>query len=88
MDSMDGNGNKVLAVKNWHVVLTLVLWLTMAVASYATANAKITELERRVENLEQQRVSKNEFDIAVQDIQRRLGRIEDKLDDRTPSHRP
>lgn len=31
-----GNANQVFVVKNWHAVLTLVLWLFTAVVSYAT----------------------------------------------------
>ena len=78
------NGGKVIAVKNWHVVLTLVSWLVLAVGSYATqkamTQAQLDDLTRRVQQLETERVSKPEFDMAVQDIERRLTRIEDKLD--------
>lgn len=52
-----------------------VFWLE----HWARASASV-DLTRRVGQLETERVSKPEFDIAVQDIERRLGRIEDKLD--------
>lgn len=76
------NGNKIVAVKNWHVFLTLASWLIMAAASYATQKTQLDDLTRRVQQLEIERVSKPEFDMAVQDIKERLARIETAVDRR------
>ena len=76
------NGNKIVAIKNWHVFLTLASWLVLAAASYATQKAQLDDLTRRVQQLEIERVSKPEFDMAVQDIKERLARIETAVDRR------
>lgn len=79
MPETNGNGAKVLSVKNWHVVLTLVAWLALAVASWATQKTQLDDLARRVSALEEQRVTKNEFEMAIQDLKDRLNDIKERI---------
>lgn len=76
------DSNRIVAVKNWHVFLTLATWLFLSAASYATQKTQLDDLTRRVQQLEIERVSKPEFDMAVQDIKERLARIETAVDRR------
>ncbi len=79
MPETDGNGGKIIAIKNWHVVLTIVAWLALAVASWATQKVQLEDLTRRVAQLEDQRVSKSEFEQAIQDLKDRLSDIREQI---------
>lgn len=79
MPEQNGDNGKVLTVRNWHVVLTLLVWLALAVASWATQKAQVDDLTRRVAQLEEQRVTKAEFEMAIQDLKDRLTDIKDRL---------
>jgi len=69
----------IISVKNWHVVLAFMLWVVQAIWSYATLRAQSDENTRRVNKLEETNVH-DRFQEFQQDIQRRLQRIEDKID--------
>ena len=75
----DSDG-KILAVKNWHVVLTLLFWLATALLSYATLRADTNDNTRRISDMEKTHVRKEQFDELRDDIIRRLDRIETKVD--------
>lgn len=84
---MDGESNgRILAVKNWHVLLTLAFWLVTAVLSYAKLSADTSDNTRRIQDMEQQHVRKEQFSELRDDIIHRLDRIETKVDaERTPA---
>ena len=72
---------KVLQIKSWQVFLTLLLWLMWAVASYTSLRADANESQRRIRDLEQRRVVTEDLYAEGQKaLERRLARIEDKLD--------
>lgn len=78
---MENNGiGRVLVVKNWHVVLTLILWAGTMVAGWATLRADTSQNSRDIEQMKRDTVSKDRFEQLKEDILRRLQRIEEKLD--------
>ena len=84
----NGDGGNVIVVKNWHVVLTLVGWLVIASASYASMNAAIAENTRRIQKLEEQpSVTFKQYDAGVTDLKQRLERIERHLDAQDSQHK-
>ncbi len=78
---MKENGSRPLIVKDWHVVLTILLALGSFVAAFITLKDKADETERRVHELEQRRlIDKDQFDDYKATLQLQLNRIEAKLD--------
>lgn len=81
MTEPNGNGSgKLVQVKNWHVILILVLWAFTAIASYASLQAKTDQNSRDIERIREDQVSRQEFKEFHDDIIRRLDRIESKVD--------
>jgi hypothetical protein len=76
----NNGGGKVLAVKNWQVVLTLLLWLVLTVTQFVVVRAATEQNSRDIEEMKREHVSKERYEQFQEDIQRRLQRIEDKLD--------
>ena len=76
----DTNGGKVFVVKNWHIMLTLLLWAFTAIASYATLQSRTDQNTRDIERIRQDQVTREEFKEFHDDIIRRLDRIESKVD--------
>jgi len=75
----ESNG-KILQVKNWHVFLLLISWLASALFSYATLRGDTNDNTRRIQEMEQQHVRKEQFQELREDIIHRLDRIETKVD--------
>lgn len=80
MGNSEANGGKVLMVKNWQVILTLIAWLVLSVAQFVTVRTQADETARRVKDLEEQTVKDGQFKEFREDIIRRLDRIEGKVD--------
>jgi hypothetical protein len=76
----NGNGSKIFTVKNWHVVLTLIVWAATMLTGWVTVRAQTEQNQKDIEILKQNTVSKERYDEMREDILRRLQRIEDKLD--------
>jgi hypothetical protein len=81
MSTESNSGGQVMQVKNWHVVLTLLLWLIGGAMAFATLRAQADETERRVLELEKRpTVTYDQYQDGQQAIKERLTRIENKLD--------
>jgi len=76
----EAGSSRVLEVKNWHVLMAFVLWIAQAIWSYAVLNSQTQENTRAIQELRQDRVEKEQFQQFAADMQRRLQRIEDKID--------
>jgi hypothetical protein len=77
---MPEQNGRVIVVKNWHVVLTLILWAASMVAGWATLRAETSQNTRDIEEMKRDHVTKDQYSEFQEDIKRRLQRIEDKLD--------
>ena len=77
---MESNGGRVIVVKNWHVLLTLLLWAASFIAGWATLRAQTDDNTRRIQDMDEKHVRKEQFGELRDDIIRRLDRIERKVD--------
>ena len=82
------NGESIATVKNWHVILVLVSWLVIGVMGYADLRAQSNENERRIQTLESRPgVTLDQYQDGQHALERRLDRIETKVDDLESRHR-
>jgi uncharacterized protein HemX len=70
------NGGHFIVVKSWQTLLLLLGMMGSALAGYTVTKFQTEENTRRIETLEKDNVRKEQ----LEDVQRRLQRIEDKLD--------
>lgn len=80
---MENNAQKmpsVFVVKSWQGILILIAWLVLTVLQFASVRAQTEVNSRDIEQLKREQVTRDRFDEMRDDIQRRLQRIEDKLD--------
>jgi hypothetical protein len=81
VSNSEGNGNGVLVVKNWSVVLALVSWAVFCVGAFFTLKAQTDENTRRLLELEQRpAVTLMQYQDGQKVLEQRLDRIERKLD--------
>lgn len=78
---MPSENGAVVAVKNWHVVLTLITWLVVCTMAFSSLRAQSDEQERRIRDLEQRpAVTLQQYQDGQHVLEQRLDRIERKLD--------
>ena len=85
MATNPGNGESfsggVVVVKNWQVLLTLLVWLVTIVAGFTQLHDHAEESARRIEQLEQRPVvTEQQYIDGQHALTQRLDRIENKLD--------
>lgn len=78
--AINGEGKREIIVQWGHIVLALIVYLLSIGVVYGTMRTQLDETTRRVEELEQKTVTREQIDMMREDINRRLQRIEDKLD--------
>lgn len=79
MTQSDGEG--AMIIKNWHVALTISLWLVLCSMAFATLRAQSDENERRITELEHKpSVTLEQYQEGQRVLEQRLDRIERKLD--------
>lgn len=72
---------QVMQIKNWHVFLTLVLWLVTMAVAFTTLRDDNDEAKRRIRDLEQRPVvTEQQYIDGQHALTQRLDRIENKLD--------
>lgn len=69
-----------VAIRWIHLVVALSVYLLSIGGMYATMRSQLDETRERVKQLEQDAIKDAQFKEFREDIQRRLQRIEDKLD--------
>ena len=66
---MSESNGRILVVKQWHVLLTFVGWLVLAVLAYASVKSQGEENARQIQEMKQQNVQKEQYQEFQQDIQ-------------------
>lgn len=83
----DDSGGKVLIVKNWTVVLSLITWTILCVGAFFTVKAQTDENSRRILDLENRpTVTLQQYQDGQEVLKQRLDRIERKLDAQDARH--
>jgi tetrahydromethanopterin S-methyltransferase subunit G len=81
MQTGESSLGSVVQVKNWHVLLTLALWLVLVVAAFTTLRDDAEESKRRIHDLEQRPVvTEQQYENGQHGLEQRLDRIERKID--------
>lgn len=71
----------IVQVKNWHVLITFVMWAVLIVMGYTTLRDDADESKRRIRDLEQRPVvTDQQYRDGQDSLKARLDRIERKLD--------
>ena len=71
---------RMVALKNWHIILLVVAWSVSTIVSYARLSSQTDDNSRRIQEMEAQHVRKEQFNELREDIIHRLDRIESKVD--------
>lgn len=69
-----------LALRWAHLAVLLVVYFLTIGAIYGTLHSQIDESARRVKDLEEKSIQRNQFNEMREDLIRRLDRIESKVD--------
>jgi len=69
-----------LAIRWIHLIVALTVYLLSIGGMYATMRTQLDETREQVRQLQQEAIRNAQFQEFREDIQRRLQRIEDKLD--------
>lgn len=84
---MSEQHNGAVIVRWMHIGVVGVLWLLSLGFIYGTTKFQLEDHERRIQKMEDahyipgpQGVSRDQFDQMKEDLMRRLGKIEDKMD--------
>lgn len=84
MSTSNENGKAPIIIKSWQVFLTIAALLFSGVMAWAAlkyeTQDRLADHERRISDIEQQTVRKDVVKEWKDDIDRRLQRIEDKID--------
>lgn len=78
--TIESNGKPPIVIKNWHAALVLIGWFVLAIMGYASLYYQVQAHSADIADIRQHSVRSEQMLEMKEDLERRLQRIEDKID--------
>ena len=81
MANGNGDGDRVISVRSWQVILMLAVQLIALGIAYGSLTERLANTTRDLQRMEDQRVvTQDDFDAWKLEMMNRMDRIENKID--------
>lgn len=80
MSESTGRPEQFIVIKNWHVVITLIMLAVGIILNYGSMRSETEQNSRDISDLKREELTRNVYDTGQAAVEQRLDRIERKID--------